>query len=153
MGYNQLDKIVVPRFNEANGFYTTKTRSNTMSKIRGQETKPEIALRKALYSKGVRYRKNYKKLPGNPDIVLIKHKLAIFIDGSFWHGYNWEEKKLKIKANREFWIKKIERNMQRDNENNIALQELGYTVVRFWDHDVKKEIDKCVQVILDKLIT
>lgn len=150
MGYN-LEKIKVPRFNEENGFYTTKQRSQTMSKIRAKETQPEIALRKALYNKGIRYRKNYKKLPGNPDIVLIKHKLAIFIDGSFWHGYKWEEKKPKIKANRDFWIKKIERNMQRDAENNNLLSSLGYTVIRFWDHDVKKKTDDCIQIILDKL--
>lgn len=141
--------IKVPRFEEANGFYTTKARSELMSKIRSKETKSEIQLRKVLWGLGIRYRKNVKKLPGSPDIVISKFKLVIFIDGEFWHGFNWEEKKTKIKSNRGFWIPKIERNMQRDRQNNRALEENGWKVFRFWDSQIKKEFGVCLFQILE----
>lgn len=144
-------KIKVLRFEEANGFYTTPERSKLMSKIKGKDTKPEILFRKELWKVGIRYRKHNKKLPGNPDITNKKKKLVIFIDGEFWHGYNWSEKKKKIKTNKEFWIAKIERNMQRDQENNIKLEKLGYKVFRFWEHDVKKESQKCIKLIFSYL--
>ena len=141
-------KIKVPRFKEELGFYTTKKRSLLMSKIRGKDTKPEVILRKTLWNIGIRYRKNVKKLPGKPDIVISKYKLIIFIDGEFWHGFNWKEKKTKIKSNREFWIPKIERNMQRDHEVNEQLKSQGWTVLRFWEQEVKKEFGKCIYEIL-----
>ena len=100
------EKIKVPRFNEESGFYTTKKRSKIMSKIRGKNTKPELLFRKALWKRGVRYRINSKKLPGKPDISIQKYKLAIFIDGEFWHGYNWVEKRETIKSNRGFGFQK-----------------------------------------------
>ncbi|WBV52839.1 very short patch repair endonuclease [Chryseobacterium gambrini] len=128
-------------------FNTTAERSKNMSKIRSKNTQPEILLRKALWSEGIRYRLNLAKLPGKPDIVINKFKLAIFVDGSFWHGYKWDEKKIKIKSNKEYWLNKIERNIERDNENNIALQKAGYTVLRFWDHQVKKDISTCISII------
>lgn len=143
-----IHTIAVPRFNEENGFYTTPQRSKMMSKIRGKETKPEIMLRKALWKLGHRYRKNVKKLPGSPDILFRKYKLAVFVDGEFWHGYNWEEKKGKLKTNREFWIAKIERNMQRDQENEEKLKTKGFTVLRFWEKEVKKNLDECVDKII-----
>jgi DNA mismatch endonuclease, patch repair protein len=142
------EKIKVPRFNEASGFYTTKKRSKIMSKIRGKNTKPELLFRKALWFKGVRYRVNNKTLPGKPDVSIQKYKLAIFIDGEFWHGYNWNERKETINSNRGFWIPKIERNMQRDEEVNQQLADLGYTVFRFWERDLKTELDKCINDIL-----
>ncbi len=144
----QVQNIKVPRFNEANGFYTTAKRSEMMSKIRSKETKPEVAFRKMLWHNGIRYRKNVKKLPGSPDIVLGKHKLIVFIDGEFWHGFHWEQKKDKIKSNRAFWIPKIERNMQRDRQNNKKLKEMGYTVLRFWANDIKKHPEICLQQVL-----
>jgi len=147
MGYDE-EKIKVPRFNEASGFYTTKKRSKIMSKIRGKNTKPELVFRKALWQKGVRYRVDSKKLPGRPDVSIIKYKLVIFIDGEFWHGYNWDKRKETIKSNRGFWIPKIERNMQRDREVNLALQELDFTVFRFWEHEIKTELDKCINDVL-----
>ena len=140
--------IKVPRFREENGFYTTRERSKLMSKIRGKDTKPEVVFRKSLWAKGFRYRKNEKTLPGKPDVVFRKFKLAIFIDGEFWHGYNWEEKKKTIKSNRAFWIPKIERNMQRDKEVESELKDMGFTVLRFWEQQIKKELDIC----LDKVI-
>jgi len=141
-------KIKVPRFNEASGFYTTKKRSKIMSKIRGKNTKPELLFRKALWKKGVRYRIDNKKLPGKPDVSIQKYKLAIFIDGEFWHGYNWDERKLNIKSNRDFWIPKIERNLQRDREVNRELMDMGYTVFRFWEKEIKNDLNKCINDVL-----
>tara|TARA_R110002049_G_scaffold2324_2_gene17006 strand:- start:227 stop:697 length:471 start_codon:yes stop_codon:yes gene_type:complete len=141
-------KIKVPRFNEASGFYTTKKRSKIMSRIKGKNSKPELIFRKALWAKGIRYRINNKKLPGKPDVSIQKYKLAIFIDGEFWHGYNWNERKKTIKSNRGFWIPKIERNMQRDREVNQQFFEMGYTVFRFWARDIKTELDKCINDVL-----
>jgi DNA mismatch endonuclease (patch repair protein) len=144
----QEPKIKVPRFNEASGFYTTKKRSKIMSRIRGKNTKPELLFRKALWAKGVRYRVNSKQLPGRPDVSIKKYKLAIFIDGEFWHGYDWGEKKDSIKSNRGFWMPKIERNMQRDKEVNQQLYDLGYTVFRFWEKEIKTDLDKCINDVL-----
>ncbi|SFB71090.1 T/G mismatch-specific endonuclease [Flagellimonas taeanensis] len=148
--YSQ-ERIKVPRFNEESGFYTTPERSKIMGKIRGKNTKPELAFRKALWEAGYRYRIDYKKLTGKPDIALKKYKTVIFIDGEFWHGYNWEERKDKIKTNREFWIAKIERNIQRDEEVNDALDEMGYKVFRFWETEVKKDLDRCLDEVLTHL--
>src|SRR6056297_249095 len=142
------ERIIVPRFNEESGFYTTPKRSKIMSKIRGKNTKPEMAFRRALFAAGYRYRIDYKKLIGKPDIALNRYKTVIFIDGEYWHGFNWEERKPKIKTNRDFWIAKIERNMQRDEEVNEKLKLMGYTIFRFWESEVKKELDRCLTEVL-----
>lgn len=139
--------IIVPRFEAKNGFTTTVERSLLMSKIKGKDTKPEITLRKALWALGIRYRIHNKKLPGNPDLVLNRHKLVLFVDGEFWHGYEWKIKREKIKTNRDFWIAKIERNMQRDKTNNAKLEDLGYKVLRFWERDVTKDLAKTLNII------
>ena len=144
-------QIFVPKFCEANGFYTTKVRSDLMRKIKSQNTKPEIKLRKALWNLGYRYRKNLKKLPGTPDIVYSKQRLAIFVDGGFWHGYNWAEKMNSIKSNRNFWIPKIERNMQRDHMNNQLLSQDGWYVMRFWEHEINKDFHGCVNRVISYL--
>ena len=146
-----MAKINVPRFNAGAGFTTTEERSVLMSKICSTQTKPELLLRKSLWAKGIRYRVNYKKLPGCPDIVIDKNKVIVFVDGEFWHGYNWEIKKTKIKSNRNFWIPKIERNIQRDKENNKVLRNMGFTIIRFWEHQIKKDLKVCVDIILEKL--
>ena len=104
-----------------------------------------------MWQSGYRYRIDYKKLIGKPDIALKKYKTVIFIDGEYWHGHNWEERREKIKTNREFWIPKIERNMQRDQEVNQALKEKGYTVFRFWETEVKKNLDDCLEEVLTHL--
>lgn len=142
-------KIQVPKFCEENGFYTTRQRSFNMSKIRSNDTKPEKRLKKAIWNAGIRYRSNKRKLPGKPDISFIKYKLVVFVDGSFWHGHDWESRKAKIRSNREFWIPKIERNMQRDREIQVFYQSRGWTVLRFWDFEVKKELGTCVKAVLD----
>lgn len=146
--YDAQGKIIVPQFKESSGFYTTKKRSRIMSKIRGKNTKPELAFRKALWAKGVRYRTHNKQLPGNPDISIKKYNLAIFIDGEFWHGYNWDERKHTLKSNSGFWIPKIERNMQKDKEVNAALAEMGFVVFRFWTAEVRNNLDRCIADIV-----
>lgn len=120
-----------------------------MQHIHGKDTKIEIILRKALWHKGYRYRKNYKKLPGTPDIVLTKYKIAIFCDGEFFHGKDWESLKehLRNSQNSDFWIKKISRNIERDREIDRILLFMGWTVIRFWGKDIKKNTDKCLKVI------
>ncbi|MBN2485568.1 MAG: very short patch repair endonuclease [Bacteroidales bacterium] len=119
-----------------------------MRKIKSKNTKQELKLRRALWALGYRYRKNLTSLPGKPDIVYPKYKLAIFVDGEFWHGFNWQEKKEKIQTNRAFWVPKIERNMQRDKQNNQLLIDNGWHVMRFWEKGLKEDFDGCVQRII-----
>ena len=124
-------------------------RSENMRRIRSKTTKIDIALRKALWHKGYRYRKNYEALPGKPDIVLTKQKIAIFCDSEFFHGKDWEILKPQLEhgKNGEFWIKKISRNRERDDEVNKQLLFLGWTVIRFWGKDIIKNTDECVKVV------
>lgn len=123
-----------------------------MKKIRSTNTTPEILLRKELWRLGYRYRLNVPKLKGKPDIVFNKYKLVIFVDGEFWHGYKWSKKKQKIKANREYWVKKIERNIKRDKENTKYLLSMGFVVLRFWEHEIKKDLSKCIDKIICQII-
>ena len=102
----------------------------------------EILFRKKLWSLGYRYRKNYKKLPGKPDIVFVSKKVAIFIDGEFWHGKDWDIRKYDIKSNKDFWISKIEHNMNRDKKVNDYLISKGWVIFRFWGKDVLKNPEK-----------
>ena len=124
-------------------------RSENMRRIHSKNTKIEIALRKALWHRGYRYRKNYATLPGKPDIVLTKQKIAIFCDSEFFHGKDWEVLKPQLEhgKNGEFWIKKISRNIERDDEVNKQLLFLGWTVIRFWGKDIIKNTDECVKVV------
>ncbi len=126
---------------------THEQRKRNMQAIKGKDTKIEIMLRKKLWEKGYRYRKNYKNLPGKPDIVFTKYKVAVFCDSEFWHGYNWEEKKKRLGTNREFWIRKIEKNMERDKRVNEELISDGWIVLRFWEKEIKKNLDDCVKKI------
>lgn len=128
---------------------TSTTISNNMRKIHSKDTSIELLLRKALWHKGYRYRKNYKDLPGSPDIVLTKYKIAIFCDSEFFHGKDWEILKLRLEKGKNpgFWIKKIERNRNRDYENDKKLLFLGYTVLHFWGQDISKHTDECLQAI------
>lgn len=128
---------------------TPEQRKKNMKNIRSKDTKIEVILRKALWRKGIRYRKNYDKLPGKPDIVLTKYRIAIFCDGEFFHGKDWEvlNARLKNSNNGEFWVNKISSNRRRDDEVNKKLLFAGWTVIRFWGNDIKKHVDECVQVI------
>lgn len=146
--YDTEDKIIkVPRFEEAGGYYTTRQRSYNMSRIKGKNSKPEMILRRAMWARNIRYRLHDKSLPGRPDIVIKKYKLAIFVDGEFWHGYNWSERQKQIKSNRSFWIPKIERNMQKDRQSNRSLMDMGYTVFRFWSREIIKNLPRVLNQI------
>lgn len=128
---------------------TPEQRRKNMQHIRGKDTKIEVMLRKALWNKGYRYRKNFKLLPGSPDIALTKYKIAVFCDGEFFHGKDWEVLKPRLEQsnNSTFWINKISRNRERDEEINKKLLFQGWTVIRFWGNDIKKNLDECVKVI------
>lgn len=127
----------------------TEQRRKTMSHIRGKDTSIEVALRKALWAKGYRYRKNYKALPGSPDICLTKYRIAIFCDSEFFHGKDWEVLKPKVAKgnNGDYWVKKIQDNINRDDEIDKRLLFLGWTVIHFWGKDILKKTDECVRTI------
>lgn len=128
---------------------TQEQRHKAMSSIRSNNTSIEKILRKALWHHGYRYRKNYSVLPGKPDIAITKYRIAIFCDGEFFHGKEWEKLKLKLENgnNSIYWIKKINRNMQRDIENEQALRLQEWTVLRFWGEDIIKHTDECVKAV------
>lgn len=128
---------------------TPNQRHKNMSHIKNKDTGIERKLRKVLWEKGYRYRKNYAALPGKPDIVLTKYKIAIFCDGEFFHGKDWQVLKPRLESsnNSEYWIKKIDRNRKRDEEINKQLLFMGWTVIRFWGKDIQKDIEGCVKVI------
>lgn len=121
-----------------------------MSHIHSEDTTIEVKLRKALWRQGYRYRKNYKALPGTPDIVLTKQMITIFCDSDFFHGKDWVtvlKPRLKKGRNPEFWINKIERNMERDREVNLQLLFRGWTVIHFWGSEIDKRLDECIEVV------
>jgi DNA mismatch endonuclease (patch repair protein) len=130
---------------------TPEQRHKNMSQIRSKNTSIEVLLRKALWREGIRYRKNYDKLPGKPDIAITKHRIAVFCDGELWHGKDWEDKKKRIKTNSDYWIRKIERNMARDAENERMLEGMGWAVIRFWGNDIKKNLADCVNEIKETI--
>ena len=118
-----------------------------MSQVKNKDSKIEIMLRKELWKRNMRYRKNVKKIYGNPDIVYISKKIAVFVDSEFWHGYDWENRKNDFKSNKAFWIPKIEKNIQRDYEVTNKLQKDGWIVLRFWGNEIKKNVVKCADMI------
>lgn len=118
-----------------------------MSRIRCKDTAIEIKLRKELWNRGLRYRKNVKTVIGKPDIAFIGKKIAVFCDSEFWHGFDWDNRKNQIKTNPEFWITKIERNMKRDSEVNAILESQGWVVLRFWGRDIQKNTERCADEI------
>ncbi len=131
---------------------TYDQRKYNMSRIRATDTTPEILLRKALWHKGWRYRKNYTKLPGKPDIVFIRQKIAIFVDGDFWHARGHQDKPgEQVASNKEYWKKKLSRNVERDKEVNDELTEAGWLVLRFWETDIKKDLDGCIKKLEEYL--
>ena len=130
---------------------TVEQRRKNMRHIKSKDTSIEVKLRKELWSRGYRYRKNVSNLPGKPDIVLTKYKIAIYCDSEFFHGKDWEVLKPRLEKsnNADYWVKKISRNMERDNEINKKLLFMGWTVIRFWGKDILKNIDDCISVIED----
>lgn len=132
---------------EARVHKTKEQVSYNMQRVKSKDTKIEVMLRKELWSRGLRYQKNSKKVFGKPDIAFMGKKVAVFCDSEFWHGYNWDERKNDFKSHRDFWIPKIERNMERDNEVNKTLENEGWTVLRFWGNDIKKDLTGCANKI------
>ena len=130
---------------------TPEQRRKNMQHIRSKDTSIEIKLRKALWHEGIRYRKNYKELPGKPDIAITKYRIAIFCDSSFWHGRDFDKKK-PVDTNHEYWDSKIKKNMKRDLDVNRQLKEMGWLVLRFWDIEINKQLEMCVNTVLEGII-
>ncbi len=142
---------------------TKEQRHRNMTNIRSKDTKPELKLRKLLWHEGVRYRKNLKTVPGKPDLVISRYMIAIFVDGEFWHGkafnegeyeghkYRCLKEQLEHGNNSEFWMDKIQKNMERDRQVEAKLTKLGWTVLRFWSKDVLKHPDECLKVVKDTI--
>lgn len=127
--------------------HTPEQRRKNMQAVKNKDSQIELLLRKELWCRGIRYRKNSTKIFGKPDIVFIRKKVAVFCDSEFWHGYNWEERKKDFKSHQEFWIPKIERNMQRDKEVTAKLESEGWIVLRFWGNEIKKNTAQCADII------
>lgn len=127
--------------------FTPEERSKIMRSIKSSGSKEEVLLTKTLWHRGHRYRKNNKKVFGKPDITFAKHKIAIFIDSEFFHGHDWENRKLTIKSNQDFWYSKIERNIRRDKEVNKFLIADGWRVIRFWSKFIKSNLFDCIAII------
>lgn len=123
---------------------TKAQRSALMGRVRRKDTAPETALRSALHRSGFRFRKHVKSLPGTPDIVFTRAKVAVFVDGGFWHGHDFEMWKHKLQP---FWKAKIERNIERDRENDDALRAMGWQVLRVWQHEIERNLDDAVDRI------
>ena len=127
-----------------------------MSRVKLKGGKAETALAKALWHRGYRYRKNDKRLPGSPDIAILKHRIAIFVDGEFWHGKDWRSRKGRLKKNREYWIEKIEENIARDIRNDRLLIQAGWIPIHFWEKEVIKNMPECIieieEAILARLV-
>lgn len=126
---------------------TDAATSKRMSNIKLKKGKAELALAKKLWHRGYRYRLNWKGLPGSPDIAVLKHNIAIFVDGEFWHGYDWENKKAKLNRNKEYWTEKIEENIARDKRVDQELYAMDWTPIHFWTKEVEKNIDGCIKAI------
>ena len=126
---------------------TPEQRHKNMQAIKNKDSEIELILRKELWQRGLRYRKNAKNVFGHPDIAFIGKKVAVFCDSEFWHGYDWEHRKNDIKSRRDFWIPKIVRKMQRDIEVTDMLKSDGWTVLRFWGKEIKKDVCKCADII------
>lgn len=125
-------------------------RSNIMRHIKSKNTKPEVTLRKALWHRGIRYRKYYKKLPGTPDIAITRCKIAIFVDGDFWHAKGHTDNPgEQIRTNKAFWVKKLKNNVERDRAVNDELTEMGWLVFHFWSSDIENDLEKHVNLIAD----
>lgn len=126
---------------------TVEQRTKNMKAIKSKNTKMEVFLARAMWSKGIRYRKNDKSVFGRPDLTIKKKKVAIFVDSEYFHGKDWNVEKHRIKTNREFWWKKIEENQKRDEIVNRFLVDKGWKVLRFWSQEVRKNLELCVKKI------
>lgn len=130
---------------------TKEQRRKNMQAVKNKDSQIEVMLRKELWRRGLRYQKNSKKVFGKPDIVFLGKRVAVFCDSEFWHGFNWEQKQAEIKSNRDFWLPKIERNIERDKEVNAVLEADGWKVMRFWGNEIRKNVETCADLIADAL--
>ena len=126
---------------------TPEQRKKNMQAVKSKDSRIERRLREELWHRNLHYRKNVKSVYGHPDIAFIAKKVAVFCDSEFWHGYDWENRKKDFKSHQEFWIPKIERNIQRDIEVNNKLQSGGWTVIRFWGKEITKNVQQCADKI------
>ena len=134
---------------------TPEQRHINMKRIKAKDTKPELLLRRALWSHGYRYRKYVSSLPGKPDIVLTKYKICIFVDSEYFHGKDWDVgqcERVKNGTHPDYWVSKIENNMKRDREQEAELRGKGWKVMRFWRRDVVKNTDECIKEISDVVL-
>ena len=125
-----------------------------MASIKSKDTEPELLVRQALWKRGLRYRVNVRTLPGKPDIVFTRAKIAIFCDGDFWHGHNWAVRGMasleeELNSYSEFWRSKILSNIERDSKNTLALTESGWIVIRLWESDIRKDLTSCITTIIE----
>lgn len=127
--------------------HTPEQRRKNMQAVKNKDSKIELMLRKELWTRGLHYRKNDKTVFGHPDLTFKRKKIAIFVDSEFWHGYDWANRKADFKSHQEFWIPKIERNMQRDIEVNEKLKSDGWNVIRFWGKDIKNDVAACADIV------
>lgn len=131
--------------------HTPEQRRKNMQAIRGKDTSIELKLRNELWNRGIHYRKNCKQVYGHPDLAFLGKKVAVFCDSEFWHGYDWANRKESIRTNREYWIPKIERNIERDKEVNEKLRSDGWTVLRFWGKEIQKDVISCADKVIAAL--
>ena len=122
--------------------------SKRMSHVKTKRNSAEVMIAKSLWHKGYRYRLNYKALPGSPDIALTKYRIAIFIDGEFWHGKDFEQRKTKLKNNKDYWIEKIQENIDRDLRNDKLLKQMDWYPIHFWSNDAIKYCNQCIDEII-----
>lgn len=122
--------------------------SKRMSHVKTKKNSAEVMIAKSLWHRGYRYRLNYKALPGSPDVALTKYRIAIFIDGEFWHGKNFEQRKNKLKNNKDYWIEKIQENIDRDLRNDKLLRQMDWYPIHFWSNDVIKYCNQCIDEII-----
>ncbi len=123
---------------------TREQRSRNMARIRGMDTSPELAVRRAAYVRGLRYRTHVMSLPGRPDMVFVGARVVVFIDGDFWHGWQFPRWRDRLGP---YWQAKIERNRSRDARNFAKLRRAGWTIVRIWEHEVLRDVASCVDRI------
>lgn len=134
---------------------TKEQRQVCMSHIKSKDTGIEILLRRAMWREGIRFRKDFKNLPGKPDVAITRYKIAVFCDSEFFHGKDFDQElrfRLEKGSNPDYWIPKIQRNIERDQEINCRLSQMGWIVLRFWGAEIRKDLPGCIQTVKDAIL-